>query len=262
VNVPSIMRRTRSDCSRAGGYRPRDGAGPRHACGVLHEQGRAIMSDGTLRWLDARRRHPAVVDFAHCVRVWGGLVARRQLGSPKEYVGTHLHFRDGTTSLVFRETLRRAPTLEATLLVIQFRLAALGSNRWAHAAFAASVFCTRRCSPASRGFARSSGPTTSPPASTAASTSGTAQRQPARTRPGWWACSLPSQTPTRHAFKWSQVFAATRSCAIHMLHMPTEQTAGGESNSQSSRPLRSIRRMNLSSPWARGRAIFAFRTAP
>jgi hypothetical protein len=80
-------------------------------------------------------RHSAVADFAHCVCAWGGLVARRQLRSPKEYVGTHLHFRDRTTSLVFRETVRRAPTLEPGLLVIQFRLAALGSRRWAHAAF-------------------------------------------------------------------------------------------------------------------------------
>ena len=85
--------------------------------------------------LDRFRGRGAVADFAHCVRAWGGLVARRQLRSPKGYVGTHLHFRDGTTSLVFRETVRRAPTLEPTLLVIQFRLAALGSNRWAHAAF-------------------------------------------------------------------------------------------------------------------------------
>jgi hypothetical protein len=89
----------------------------------------------TARWLDPTPRHPAVVDFAHCVRAWGGLVARTQLRSPKKYVGTHLHFRGGTTSLDFRETLRRSPTLEPALLVIQFRLAALGSNRWAHAAF-------------------------------------------------------------------------------------------------------------------------------
>jgi hypothetical protein len=102
---------------------------------VLREHGRAIMSGGTVRWSDGRRRHPAVVDFAHCVRAWGGLVARGQLRSPKEYVGTHLHFRDGTTSLVFRETLRPAPAPEPAVLVIQFRLAALGSNRWAHAAF-------------------------------------------------------------------------------------------------------------------------------
>ena len=75
------------------------------------------------------------MDFAHCVRAWGGLIARMQLRSPKEYVGTHLHFRDGTTSLVFRETVRSARTLDPALLVIQFRLAVLGSNRWAHAAF-------------------------------------------------------------------------------------------------------------------------------
>jgi hypothetical protein len=86
------------------------------------------MADGT-------PRHPAVVDFAHCVREWSRLVARGELRSPKEFVGTRLHFRDGTTSLVFRETVRSAPTPEPSLLVIQFRLAALGSNRWAHAAF-------------------------------------------------------------------------------------------------------------------------------
>jgi hypothetical protein len=39
------------------------------------------------------------------------------------------------SSRAFRETLRRAPTLDPALLVIQFRLSALGSNRWAHAAF-------------------------------------------------------------------------------------------------------------------------------
>jgi hypothetical protein len=88
-----------------------------------------------IKVLDARRRHPAAADFAHCVRAWGGLVARGQLRSPKEYVGAHIHFRDGTTSLVFRETVRSAPTVESAVLVIQFRLAALGSNRWAHAAF-------------------------------------------------------------------------------------------------------------------------------
>jgi len=101
-----------------------------------------------------------------------------------------------------------------------------------------------------------------PPASTAASTSGTARRQPAHTRPGWWACSLPSQTPARRAFRWSEVYAATRSCAIHKRRPPTEQMAGGESNSQSSRPLRSIRNMNLFSPWARERSHLRVRHRP
>jgi hypothetical protein len=77
----------------------------------------------------------AAADFARCARSWAGLVAHGQLRSPKDHVGAHLHFRDGTTSLVFRETVRRGCTSDPVLLVIQFRLAALGSNRWAHAAF-------------------------------------------------------------------------------------------------------------------------------
>jgi hypothetical protein len=118
------------------------------------------MSGGTVRWLDARRHHPAVVDFAHCVRAWRGLVARGQLRSPKDYVGTHLHFRDGTTSLVFRETVRRAPTLEPAVLVIQFRLAALGSNRWAHAAFRRECVLHTPLFAGFTGFRSKLGPTT------------------------------------------------------------------------------------------------------
>jgi hypothetical protein len=47
-----------------------------------------------------------------------------------------LKFADGSSSFVFRETaVTGADTSEPTLLVIQFRLAALGSNRLLHAAF-------------------------------------------------------------------------------------------------------------------------------
>jgi hypothetical protein len=78
----------------------------------------------------------AVTDFARCVAGWARLVARRELSSPKRFVGTRLRFADGTSSLVFRETARAgAPTPEPVLLVIQFRLAFLGSNRLLHAAF-------------------------------------------------------------------------------------------------------------------------------
>jgi hypothetical protein len=77
-----------------------------------------------------------LLDFARCARTWCGLVGRHRLASPREHVGTWLHFRDGTSSLVFRETARvGAPTREPVLLVIQFRLAALGSSRVLHAAF-------------------------------------------------------------------------------------------------------------------------------
>lgn len=77
----------------------------------------------------------AAADFARCARSWARLTAQRQLASPKPYVGARLHFADGTTSVVFRETVRRVATAEPALLVIQFRLAFLGSNRWGHAAF-------------------------------------------------------------------------------------------------------------------------------
>jgi hypothetical protein len=79
---------------------------------------------------------PALADFAGSVRAWGGLVARRRLRSPKENLGAWLTFADGSSSIVFRETaLSEAPTSDPTLLIIQFRLAVLGSNTVLHAAF-------------------------------------------------------------------------------------------------------------------------------
>ena len=77
-----------------------------------------------------------VCDFARSVQEWGRLVASGQVTSPRTYVGARLCFEDGTSSLVFRETaLRGAQTADPALLVIQFRLAPLGSNRFLHAAF-------------------------------------------------------------------------------------------------------------------------------
>jgi hypothetical protein len=78
----------------------------------------------------------ALDDFRGSVRAWGGLVARRRLTSSKENLGAWLTFADGSSSFVFRETaVTEVPTTDPTLLVIQFRLAALGSNQLLHAAF-------------------------------------------------------------------------------------------------------------------------------
>ena len=63
---------------------------------------------------------------------------RRQKSAllPQTYVGAALRFEDGTSSFVFRETaLRGAQTADPVVLVIQFRLAVLASNRLLHAAF-------------------------------------------------------------------------------------------------------------------------------
>jgi hypothetical protein len=220
------------------------------------------MSGGTVRWLDAPGRHPALVDFAHCARAWGGLVARGQLRSPKEYVGAHLHFRDGTTSLVFRETLRRAPTLEPALLVIQFRLAALGSNRWAHAAF------RRECvlhTPLFAGFPGFRSKLWADDVTTGIYRGiyeWDGAEQPAHTRPG---CG-----PARAVLK-RRHGALSRGRRSLPRHVPARSTGGAlrrrrwlVANRTAGRavPLRSIRNMNLSSPWLVGRAVFAFRTAP
>jgi hypothetical protein len=51
-------------------------------------------------------------------------------------LGARLRFADGSSSFVFRETaVTQVGTSDPTLLVIQFRLAALGSNGPLHAAF-------------------------------------------------------------------------------------------------------------------------------
>jgi hypothetical protein len=86
--------------------------------------------------LQERARRYAVADFARSVAAWGGLVASRRLTSPEEMLGAWLRFADGSSSFVFRETaVTEAGTSDPTLLVIQFRLAFLGSNRQLHAAF-------------------------------------------------------------------------------------------------------------------------------
>jgi hypothetical protein len=81
-------------------------------------------------------RTGAAADFARCAREWARLAAGGSLDSPRGLVGATLPFADGTTSLVFRETVRTGvPTPEPILLVIQFRLAMLGSSPALHAAF-------------------------------------------------------------------------------------------------------------------------------
>jgi hypothetical protein len=79
---------------------------------------------------------PAAADFARSAAAWGGLVASHRLTSPKANLGATLRFADGSSSFVFRETaVIGAPTSDPALLVIRFRLAALGSSRLLHAAF-------------------------------------------------------------------------------------------------------------------------------
>lgn len=84
----------------------------------------------------AQRRFAALGDFARCAREWGRLTARARLASPRERLGVELPFRDGTRPFIFRETALRDPrTDDPAVIVIEFRLAFLGSNPSLHAAF-------------------------------------------------------------------------------------------------------------------------------
>jgi hypothetical protein len=64
------------------------------------------------------------------------LLARHQLRLPKRHAGRELRFADGTTSRVYRETVRAGVgTADPALLVVRFRLRLLGNSRLLHALF-------------------------------------------------------------------------------------------------------------------------------
>jgi hypothetical protein len=76
--------------------------------------------------------------YLACVWATAVLLARRQLGLPTHNVGRELAFVDGTTSRVYRETVRSgAPTPRPTLLVVQFQLRLVGRSRLLHSLFRA-----------------------------------------------------------------------------------------------------------------------------
>src|SRR5262252_1370875 len=74
--------------------------------------------------------------LADCVGSTARLLRRRRLRLPARWVGTHLHFADGTSARVYRETVAdRGATLDPCVLVVEFRLRAV--RGWGHAAFRA-----------------------------------------------------------------------------------------------------------------------------
>lgn len=65
----------------------------------------------------------AVGRLARCVVTTAGLLTRRRVRQPKRHVGRRLTFADGTTGVVYRETvLDREPVTEPAVLVVEFRL--------------------------------------------------------------------------------------------------------------------------------------------
>jgi hypothetical protein len=65
----------------------------------------------------------AWIAVAKCVATTAGLLARRQIHQPRTYVDERLHFADGTSARVYRETVvDRPPPTEPTVLAVAFRL--------------------------------------------------------------------------------------------------------------------------------------------
>ncbi len=76
----------------------------------------------------------AVRALAGCCASTARLLRQHRLRLPARWVGTHLHFADGTSARVYRETVAdRGATLDPCVLVVEFRLRAV--RGWGHAAF-------------------------------------------------------------------------------------------------------------------------------
>jgi hypothetical protein len=75
--------------------------------------------------------------LVRCAATTGVLLARHRIHLPRAHVGTRLHFADGTSARVYRETVvdRPAPS-NPSVLVVEFRLRAV-RGRLGHAAFRA-----------------------------------------------------------------------------------------------------------------------------
>jgi hypothetical protein len=80
---------------------------------------------------------PTAVDrLVRCVATTARLVTRRRLHQPTPNLGRRLTFADGTTAVVYRETVVDRQVASPAVLIVEFRLRGVHSER-AHAAFRA-----------------------------------------------------------------------------------------------------------------------------
>lgn len=77
----------------------------------------------------------AATAVARCVATTARLLVHRRISMPDALVGTRLRFGDGTTGVVYRETvIPTAIPRETCVLVVEFQLRAVRRG-WAHAMF-------------------------------------------------------------------------------------------------------------------------------
>lgn len=80
-------------------------------------------------------RPTAFLAVARCAVTTVLILARRRVHLPREHVGMHLRFADGTTGRVYRETtVDRSRVRDACVLVVSFRLRRVRGRR-GHALF-------------------------------------------------------------------------------------------------------------------------------
>lgn len=79
-------------------------------------------------------RRVAAGAVLRCVVRTAQLLAHRRLHVPRQHVGMRLHFADGTSARVFRETIvDRGPNVRPCVLVVEFRLRLV--RGWGHTLF-------------------------------------------------------------------------------------------------------------------------------
>jgi hypothetical protein len=78
---------------------------------------------------------PAAGAVARCTFRTAVLLGQGRIHQPAEHVGRRIHFADGSSSTVYRETvLDRGPTVAPAVLVVGFRLRRV-RHSWGHALF-------------------------------------------------------------------------------------------------------------------------------
>ena len=170
----------------------------------------------------------AWIAVARCVGTTAGLLARRRIHQPRTHVDEWLHFADGTSARVYRETVvDRPPATEPTVLVVAFRLRGIRGR--GHVLFRLeSMAPTPRSSSGSTGSSRSCGWPTTTGEPTAGCTNGTAPAWPRHTRGRCGGCWPWSASRGRSATTSSSACTAMSCCRTRRRSaLKGERTGGG-----------------------------------
>jgi hypothetical protein len=75
----------------------------------------------------------AAIALLRCIASWVQLVLQHRIHLKSEHIGTRLRFGDGTSAVVYRETVVDGSVQDPCVLVVRFRLRVV--HGWGHALF-------------------------------------------------------------------------------------------------------------------------------